>query len=101
MHRAQDIHTHRLVALKLLWGECEPQAFLREVESQARLHHSNIAQIYEAGEWTDGRFYIALQLIDGSNLAARLGDESLRDPIAAAQLISAADYQKVLDAEGG
>jgi len=88
VYRAQDLRTSRTVALKLLWGGSDPVRLLREAESHARLHHTNIAQIYEAGEWPDGRFYVALQLIDGSDLQARLGDERLRDPQAAVQLIS-------------
>jgi WD40 repeat protein/tRNA A-37 threonylcarbamoyl transferase component Bud32 len=67
---------NRPVALKmLLAGHETPRdhdRFRREAEAIALLHHPNIVQIYEIGEY-HGRPYLALEFIDGENLARHLG----------------------------
>jgi serine/threonine protein kinase len=91
VHRARDKQTNRLVALKILTLRADNQEdeerFKAEAESHARLDHENIVQIYETGPYWGNRKFIAMQLVAGS-LAAKLGDEKLRDPVVAARLIS-------------
>lgn len=41
--------------------------FINEARVAARLHHTNIVQIYEFGEMED-RYYLAMELVDGWNL---------------------------------
>jgi serine/threonine protein kinase len=89
VHRARQKATNRQVAVKRLAGSDDPEAFLREIEILARFHHSNIVQIYEAGYWDDaGELYIAMQLVEGGTLAAKLAHEGLRDPLVSARLVA-------------
>jgi serine/threonine protein kinase len=64
---------HRLVALKILRPEMlknddAPRRFLREAQAAARLNHPNIVTLYDAGD-INGTFYLAMELIDGADLA--------------------------------
>ena len=43
------------------------QMFLNEARLAARLSHSNVVQVFEAGE-VDGRYYISMEYIDGADL---------------------------------
>lgn len=76
VYRARDQNLDRPVALKVLPPELanDPERrerFLREARAAAKAQHENIAVIYDAGE--DGDLvYIAMELIDGESLRARL-----------------------------
>ena len=76
VYRAEDETLRRTVALKLLpdtAGDDETrQRFLREARSAAAITHPNVAMVYQVGE-ADGRQYIAMELVEGENLRARLG----------------------------
>jgi tetratricopeptide (TPR) repeat protein/predicted Ser/Thr protein kinase len=67
--KAWDGTLHRWVALKFLKGgdDEEIARFRREAQMAGRLHHPNIAAIYEVNE-DQGRQYIAMQFVDGQNL---------------------------------
>jgi tetratricopeptide (TPR) repeat protein/predicted Ser/Thr protein kinase len=67
--KAWDATLHRWVALKFLKGgdDEEVARFRREAQTAGRLHHPNIAAIYEVNE-DQGRQYIAMQFVDGQNL---------------------------------
>ena len=75
VYRAEDETLRRTVALKLLpdaSGNDETrQRFLREARSAAAITHPNVAVVHQVGE-ADGRVYIAMELIEGENLRARL-----------------------------
>jgi WD40 repeat protein len=75
VRKAWQHRLNRPVALKmLLEGHATPRdhdRFRREAEAIALLHHSNIVQIYEIGEH-QGRPYLALEFIDGENLARHI-----------------------------
>jgi predicted outer membrane repeat protein len=67
--RAEQLSTHRQVALKLVVSHRiespKVQAlFQREVELTARLDHPNIARIYDSG-MRRGMYYYAMELVDG------------------------------------
>ncbi len=75
---AEDLHTHRRVALKLLnqklddsSGECDIMTFLHEAMTVSSLDHPNIVKIHDA-DIIDDRAYIAMDFIDGYPLSARL-----------------------------
>ncbi len=73
VYEAIQIPLKRRVALKVLFQAIQPnekyhQRFLREAEIAARLHHTNIVPVFEAGE-SNGCCFYAMQLIDGKNLS--------------------------------
>ena len=66
----------RFVALKRIrsTGQPSPEAlarFHREAEAVSHLRHENIVQIYDVGE-QDGEPYLALEYLEGGNLARKL-----------------------------
>jgi formylglycine-generating enzyme required for sulfatase activity len=72
----RDPHLDRRVALKVLAPHAAHQPefverFLREGRLAAALSHPNVVTIYEAGE-ADGRYYIAMEFVEGSDLAGLL-----------------------------
>ena len=81
VYRARDTKLGRDVALKVLPTELaeEPERrarLLREARAAASLNHSNICTIYEVGEAGD-RSYIAMEVIEGRPLSARLTEGPL------------------------
>jgi YVTN family beta-propeller protein len=76
VYLARHRHLRRQVALKILQPELADNEdfrsrFVRESQSAAALHHPNIVTVYDAGE-TDGLLYIAMQYVDGPDLATVL-----------------------------
>ncbi len=72
VYEAIQIPLARRVALKVMShagssSVSQPLRFQREAEIAARLHHTNIIPVFEAGE-ANGIVYYAMQLIEGSNL---------------------------------
>jgi serine/threonine-protein kinase len=76
VYRAHDEQLDRDVALKVLpassFSDAAARArLLREARSAAALNHPHICTIYEVGE-ADGQAYIAMELVEGESLSARL-----------------------------
>src|SRR4051812_23826409 len=79
VYRAQHMHLGRTVALKLLNPELAAseefrERFVREARAAAELEHPNIVPVYDAGE-VDGRLYLAMKFIEGTDLAHVLEQE--------------------------
>ena len=77
VYEAEQRNPRRRVALKVIRGgqfvdEILIRMFQREVESLARLKHSDIAAILEAGRTDDGQHYFAMELVQGTTLDAFL-----------------------------
>jgi predicted Ser/Thr protein kinase len=71
VYAAFDSELERRVALKLLLraGSAESRArLLREARALAKLSHPNVVSVYEVGTH-DGNDYVAMELVDGTNLA--------------------------------
>jgi serine/threonine protein kinase len=84
VYRAHDLTLDRKVALKLLAPELAEdvrfrERFLRESRLAASLDHPAIIPIYDAGE-VAGRLYIAMRLVEGTDLKRLLGDEGVLEP---------------------
>ena len=80
VYRAAQVSLQRLVALKLLLrcftaDEAAVQRFLREARVGGRCDHAGIVQVIDAGA-QDGLYYLALEYVDGKNLADRLAAET-------------------------
>ncbi len=81
VYEAEQQSLKRRVALKVLGPAVSEsprqlQRFLREAESAARLHHTNIVPVYGIGEEGGVHFY-AMQFIDGAPLSRAI--ETQRD----------------------
>ena len=89
VYRARDSHLKREVALKFLRGQGDEdtQRLLREARSQALVSHPNFCQVYDAGE-DEGRFFIAMQLVDGSSLDQATAGLSVDSKVRALALIA-------------
>ena len=74
--RATDTRLEREVAIKVLPAATLENAgararLLREARLASRLNHPNVCTIHDVGE-VEGRAYIAMELVEGQSLAARL-----------------------------
>ena len=92
VYRAYDTHRDRYVALKLLpealSGDQEYLArFRRESNVAARLRDPHVIPIHDFGE-IDGRLFIDMRLVDGSDIATLLKRNGRIAPQRAAYLIS-------------
>jgi DNA-binding beta-propeller fold protein YncE len=84
VYRARDLALDRDVALKLLAPRLADDSsfrerFLTESRVAASLEHPNVIPIHDAGE-IDGQLYIAMRLVDGTDLKALLRDGPLEPP---------------------
>jgi serine/threonine protein kinase len=90
VYRARQKSLDRVVALKMiLRGDhaslSDIARFRAEAESAAQLHHPNIINVYEVGEF-EGRPFFSMKLIEGTTLAKRLADGPLPSRMAAEML---------------
>lgn len=108
VYRAVHMPTGRPAAVKVLHADlCHaPGAvarFLREAEVMVRVRHPSVVELLAWGTIDDGRPYLAMELLDGTDLAAVLVRESrlpparvlaILEPVAAA--LAAAHAQSVI-----
>jgi eukaryotic-like serine/threonine-protein kinase len=76
VYLAQDQRLDRTIALKILPTELasDPgrmRRFVQEAKAASALKHSNVATIYEIGEF-EGMRFIAMEYVEGQTLAARI-----------------------------
>lgn len=81
VYRAKHLHSRREVALKVLSqveflrGEADAEVFIsrfnREAKAAASVQHPNIVTFFDTG-FADERLYIAMQLLQGHDLAHEL-----------------------------
>jgi Protein kinase domain len=87
VYRAYDLRLKRTVALKLIAPELAldehfRERFARETELTMALEHPNVVPIHDAGE-VDGRLYLAMRLVEGTDLRTLLRAEGRLAPIRA------------------
>lgn len=78
MYRATDVRLGRKVALKVMGehitGDTEfRERFVDEARNTSAIDHANIVPLYDFGE-VDGMLYIAMRLVDGSDLAKLISE---------------------------
>jgi Protein kinase domain len=104
VYRAYDLRLKRPVALKLVapalaGDERFRERFARETELVMSLEHPNVVPIHDAGN-VDGRLYLAMRLVDGTDLGSLLRAEGALEPARAvaicAQIASALDAAHAL-----
>ena len=98
VYKVQHVITKRVEAMKLLAsGRTEPeqeQRFVREMQVQARLHHPNIAGVYNAFRFYD-EFFMVMEFIEGESLESLVRKKRLPLNTAikfARQALSALNY---------
>lgn len=72
VYKAKDTALDRIVAYKVLPDTLAANAqalknFMREAKAAAQLNHPGIVTVYDTGE-QDGRYYIAMEYVDGTTL---------------------------------
>ncbi|MCK5799786.1 MAG: serine/threonine protein kinase, partial [Deltaproteobacteria bacterium] len=78
--RAQHIDLDRQVAIKILDHDLARQSsaiaqFRMEARACSRIGHPNIVDVVDFGELDDGRFFFAMELVEGESLAEVLARE--------------------------
>ena len=96
VYRAYDQRLKRAVALKLVTPELAlderfRERFARETELAMALEHPNVVPIYDAGD-VDGRLYLAMRLVDGTDLGALLREEGPLEPARALAICGQVAY---------
>src|SRR5438876_1746912 len=75
VYAAQDERLGRRVAIKMSreasTASYARERFWREARAAARISHPNVCQIYDVGE-EEGELWIAMELLEGEALAARI-----------------------------
>jgi ketosteroid isomerase-like protein len=92
VYRATQLSLGRLVALKLIAPEHAADAnfrerFQRESRMAAAIDHPNVIPVYEAGE-EDGRLYLVMRWVAGTDLHRLLRAEGRVEPQRAADIVS-------------
>lgn len=81
VYRAVHTGTRQAVALKLLhvrdaadggFDEIDARRFFREAEITASLRHPNTVRVFDLGQTERGALYLAMELLEGDTLEARL-----------------------------
>ncbi len=83
IYRGRDLRTDRVVAIKVLREiySIDPKfvaRFQREAKVASALHHPNIVQVYDYGQ-TDGKYYIVMELVEGTDLRRYLRGRGVLD----------------------
>jgi len=83
VYRAHDAKLNRDVAVKMmaeLYASDDQlvQRFRREAQSAAALNHPNVVTVFDFGS-EQGKFYLAMELLDGSDLKELIASRSLND----------------------
>jgi hypothetical protein len=91
VYRAIQLKLDRPVALKLISPELAEdvefrERFRRESKIAARIEHPNVIPVYEADE-ADGRLFIAMRFIEGSDLATLLKSAGAMEPFRALDIM--------------
>jgi serine/threonine-protein kinase len=77
VYRASQLALEKPVAIKVLTGALavDPSfaaRFAREAKAAARLDHPNSIRVFDFGQEPDGLLYIAMELVEGSDLATEI-----------------------------
>jgi serine/threonine-protein kinase len=104
MYRATDVRLGRKVALKVIAEHLtkDPEfreRFVDEARNTSAIDHSNVVPLYDFGE-ADGLLYIAMRLVDGSDLASLIKDRPLVPSRAVALLSQVAEALDMLHERG-
>ncbi len=85
VYAAQHMDLERKVAVKILSPDLARRSraievFRMEARACSRVGHPNIVDVLDFGELSDGRFYFAMELLEGESLAAVMAREGILEP---------------------
>jgi len=94
VYRAEHLALGSAVALKVLRGShgTHPdiiRRFQREAVAASQIRHPGIVEVTDFGRTPDGRFYLAMELVEGETLARRLARQGPLAPGEAMAIVSA------------
>ncbi|MGH3991014.1 MAG: protein kinase domain-containing protein, partial [Pseudonocardiaceae bacterium] len=92
VYRATQLQLERHVALKLITPDLSEddefrERFKRESKTAASIEHPNVIPVHEAGE-AEGRLFISMRYIEGTDLRAMILSEGRLDPARASRILS-------------
>jgi len=102
VYAARDERLDRSVALKMIRGDSDETArkrLWREARAAAGISHPNICQLFEVDE-TDEGLVLAMELLDGEPLGARLARGSLSPADSSSITLQALDALAALHSRG-
>lgn len=91
VYLAVDEILNREVAIKILRGDLSNDPisllrFQREASAVSKLHHPNVVQIYDVGQW-ENRHYIVMEYIAGKNLKQLIKARGALDKVEAVDIM--------------
>jgi serine/threonine protein kinase len=91
VYRATHVPAERQVALKVIAPELSEDRefrirFQREYRAEASIRHPNVMTVYGAGA-KDGRLYVTMRFVEGTDLGRLLVGGRALDPVVAADLV--------------
>src|SRR4051812_41552875 len=92
VYRARNTKLGRDVALKVIAPEFAEDRefrirFQREFEAEVSIRHPHIVRVYGAGA-KDGRLFVTMQYVSGTDLARVLSNGARLDPVRAATIVA-------------
>jgi len=90
VYRARQVALEKTVAIKVLHRDlaADPEfaeRFLREARAASRLDHPNSIRVFDFGEEPDGLLYIAMEYVEGRDLAHVISEH--RGPLPPANIV--------------
>jgi serine/threonine protein kinase/Tfp pilus assembly protein PilF len=82
VYKAEDTRLKRMVALKFLPPELtgDPEAkqrFTHEAQAASALQHTNVCNIHDIDETSDGQMFIVMDCYEGESLKDKIADQTL------------------------
>ena len=104
VYRAEHLNLRRRAAIKIIAPELSQDRefrirFQREYEAEVSIRHPNVVRVFGAGA-KDGRLYVTMQYIEGSDLATLLKRGRLEPAVAARLIAQVADALDAAHARG-